>query len=334
MLPWRRFRLLLLMFLAIACSSACRLSPQAPGEFRQSRLLMGTVVEILAFGPDQKLLEPAVAAAFAEMARIEGMMSPHLPASEVARLSAASGPFEVSTDTAAVIARGLEVSMASGGAFDLTLGRLKALWDIEGEEPRIPTADEIRQALAGTGPGSLVLTGRTVSKRDPALAVDLGGIAKGYAVDRAIAILAERGVQHASVNAGGDIRVLGDRTGRPWRVGIQHPRQPGDILATLDLADEAVVTSGDYERFFERDGIRYHHLFDPRTGLPARQCQAVTVVAADATLADALATAVFVLGPGPGLELLGRFPGVGGLVVAADGSAAATPGLKERLQWR
>ena len=184
------------------------------------------------------------------------------------------------------------------------LGRLKQLWNIEGEHPRVPNAAEITAALAGTGLGDLRLAGQVVTKDDPRLAVDLGGIAKGYAVDRAIAVLQAAGVRHASVNAGGDIRLLGDRGDRPWRIGIQHPRKSDAILATLDLADTAVVTSGDYERFFERDGVRYHHLFDPATGQPARRCQSVTVVAPEAMLADALATAVFVLGPGPGLKLL------------------------------
>jgi thiamine biosynthesis lipoprotein len=335
MSPRRCFLLLLLSLLTAAGPLAsCRPSAPAVAEFRQSRLLLGTVVEIVALGPEREVLEGAVGAAFTEIARIEGLMTPHHPASDVARLTAAAGPLEVSAETAAVIARGLQVAAASGGAFDLTLGRLKDLWAIEGEAPHLPTAAELARALAGTGPGSLTLTGRTVSKRDPALAVDLGGIAKGYAVDRAIAVLAEGGVKLASVNAGGDIRVLGDRAGRPWRIGIQHPRQPGEILATIELADVAVVTSGDYERFFERDGVRYHHLFDPRTGLPARRCQAVTVVASEAVLSDALATAVFVLGPGPGLELLRHFPGVEGLVVAADGTVTTTPGLSGRLTWR
>lgn len=334
-LPARcRLPFLLLMALALLAPAACRQGGTSAQEVRRSRIIMGTVVEITAFGPDRDALDAAESAAFAEMSRIEDLMSPHRPGSDVARLTAAAGPLTVAPETAAVIACGLEVAAASGGAFDMGLGRLKALWDIEGDHPRVPDPAEIRAALAGTGPGDLQLAGRTVRKSRPGLAVDLGGVAKGYAVDRAVAVLARHGVTRASVNAGGDIRLLGDRGGRPWRIGIQHPRRTQALLATLDLADTAVVTSGDYERFFELDGVRYHHLFDPASGRPARRCQAVTVVAPQAMLADALATAAFVLGPERGRQLLAAFPGVEGLIVAADGSSVTTPGLAGRVKWR
>ena len=129
------------------------------------------------------------------------------------------------------------------------------------------------------------------------------------------------------------MRLLGDRSGALWRIGIQHPRRPGQILARLNLADRAVVTSGDYERYFERDGIRYHHILDPRSGCPARGCQAVTVVGEEAAYADALATAVFVLGPEQGMALLRSSPEVEGLIVAADGTVEVTPGLQGVIEW-
>ena len=330
----RRSCLLLLLLLPSLLLGGCPGRSGTPAAVHRSRILMGTVVEITAYGPDQAPLERAVAQAFAAMAQIESLMTPHQPKSDVARLSAAAGPLQVSPETATVIAAGLRVGAASGGAFDMGLGRLKDLWDIEGEHPRIPSAEELRAALVGTGPGDLRLDGRTVTKSDPRLAVDLGGIAKGYAVDRAIAVLQAAGVKHASVNAGGDIRLLGDRGDRPWKIGIQHPRREDAILATLELADTAVVTSGDYERYFERDGVRYHHLFDPKTGQPARLCRSVTIVAPGAMLADALATAVFVLGPAAGPELLQHFPGCEGLIVAADGSTVTTPGLADKVTWR
>ena len=328
----RLFQPLLLVFALLL--GGCPGHSRGPAEVHRSRILMGTVVEITAYGPDQAPLEQAVDKAFAAMAEVEKLMTPHRPDSDVARLSAADAPLAVSAETAAVIAAGLRVSAASDGAFDMGLGRLKDLWDIEGEHPRIPSTAEIKAALEGTGPGDLRLEGLVVGKSDPRLAVDLGGIAKGYAVDRAIAVLQAAGVKHASVDAGGDIRLLGDRGDRLWRIGVQHPRREDAILATLDLADTAVVTSGDYERYFERNGVRYHHLFDPKTGQPARLCQSVTIVAPEAMLADALATAVFVLGPVRGLELLQRFPGCEGLIVAADGSTVTSPGLAGKVTWR
>jgi FAD:protein FMN transferase len=305
----------------------------APQELRQSRLLMGTVVEIAALGPDPALLEGALNAAFAEIARIEALMSPHQPDSDVARLSAATDALEVAPETAEVIALGLQVAAASGGALDLGLGRVKALWAIETETPRVPSRAELAAALEGTGPQALRLEGLRVQKAQPALAVDLGAVAKGYAVDRAVAVLRAAGVSQASVNAGGDIYLLGDHGGRPWRIGIQHPRKAGAVAATVLVADQAVVTSGDYERFFERDGVRYHHIFDPRTGLPADRCQSATVVAPTAALADALSTALFVLGPEEGLALVEQFPGAQALVIGADGQARASAGLQERLEW-
>mgnify|MGYP004702032589 CR=1 FL=1 len=305
----------------------------APQELRQSRLLLGTVVEIVALGSEQARLETAVHAAFAEIARIEALMTPHQPQSDVSRLSAAAEATTVAAETAEVIALGLQVAKASDGALDLTLGRVKALWAIESETPRLPSSEELATALDGSGPDALQLDGLTVRKAAPQLAVDLGAVAKGYAVDRAVAVLRAAGVTRASVNAGGDIYLLGDHDGRPWRIGIQHPRIKGQVTATLLVADQAVVTSGDYERFFELDGVRYHHIFDPKTGLPGGRCQSATVVAPTAALADALSTAVFVLGPEAGLALVEQFPGALALVIDAAGGRHVSPGLQERIEW-
>jgi len=332
-LPFNR-PLVILLLLALAGYLALqRCAGESPQQLSRSRILMGTVVEITAFGGDPGRLEAALEAAFAEMARIEALMAPQGGASDVARLSAAATGEEVAAETAEVIALGLQVAEASGGAFDMGLGRLKALWAIEGEAPRVPTPEEVRLALAGTGAGDLRLDGRRVEKKDPELAVDLGGIAKGYALDRAAEALRRAGVVSAAINAGGDIRLLGAHGERPWRIAIQHPRDPGRALATLEVADTSVVTSGDYERFFEREGVRYHHLFDPRTGYPATACQSVTVVTPSAALADALATAAFVLGPEEGLALLQRFPRAEGLIVDAAGRPHVTPGLEALLTW-
>ncbi|MHB1400531.1 MAG: FAD:protein FMN transferase [Trichloromonadaceae bacterium] len=324
--------LTLIILLALLAIYLLRPAP-APQELRQSRLLLGTVVEITVLGPDQAALETAVNAAFAEIARIEALMTPHQPQSDVSRLSAAAEETTVAAETAEVIALGLQLAQASDGALDLTLGRVKALWAIESETPRVPSSEELATALAGTGPAALQLDGLTVRKSAPQLAVDLGAVAKGYAVDRAVAVLRTAGVTRASVNAGGDLFLLGDQVGRPWRIGIQHPRTEGQVAATLLVADQAVVTSGDYERFFEQDGVRYHHIFDPQTGLPGRRCQSASVVAPTAALADALSTAVFILGPEAGLALVAQFPGALALVIDAAGGRHVSPGLQERIEW-
>lgn len=298
-------------------------------ELSRTALLMDTLVEIRASGLERAPLEAAIEAAFAEMRRLDALLSSYRPDSEIARLSASPGPLSLSSETVELLRLGQQVAQLSDGAFALDLGRAKQLWALDSEAPRIPAAAELQRALRGTGPDSLRIQGQRVSKADPGLQADLGGIAKGYAVDRALKILRAAGVSSAAVNAGGDIGLLGDHDGRPWRIGIQHPRRADDVLIRLQLSDRAVVSSGDYERYFIRDGVRYHHILDPADGRPARGCQSVTVVAASAARADALATAAFVMGPTAGLQLLESLPGVEGLLVAADGRLLKTSGLPE-----
>lgn len=322
--------LTVLLLLAAGLSVLLRQGGE-PGEMLSRRqMLMGTVVEITAYGENRRQLEAGMAAAFAEMARLEALLGP-AAGSDIERLGQTTGELEVAPETAEVLALGLQVQEISAGAFDLGLGRLKALW--EAERPGVPSAAQIETALAGSGAGSLQLEGRRVVRTDPQLQVDLGGIAKGYAIDRAVEILRRAGAAGASVNAGGDIRLLGDRQGAPWRIGIQHPRHPDRVLGVLPLIDTAVVTSGDYERFFEFEGVRYHHLFDPHTGAPGRQCQSVTVLAPNAVLADALATAAFILGPTRGLALLEQQPEVEGMIIDAAGNPHFTPALQGKIVW-
>lgn len=299
---------------------------------RRTRLLLGTVVEITVYDQRPQRFVEAVESAFDEMARLEALTSFHRTGSDVLRLSRAVGNVELAPETLQILREGLQVSQASGGAFDMTLGRLQKLWGFGSGHPRLPASDEIEAALADSGSDVLTVKNGKVIKHSPAW-IDLGGIAKGYIIDRAIAVLKQAGVECAAVNAGGDLRLIGRRAA-PWRIGIRHPRKPEELLGTLVLSEPlAVVTSGDYERFFEQNGRRYHHLFDPFTGMPARRCQSVTVVSNRAALADALATAVFVLGPERGLALLARYPRTWGLIVAADGSSLVSPGLRERVTW-
>jgi len=323
-LSWNRPLIIGLLVVLLALSW-WRLQPD-DDKIHRSQLLMGTVVEIMAAGMPASKLETAVDAAFAEIARLDKLLSRYHQDSEVSRLSQSDHSNQVTAETAEVLALGLDVALHSGGAFDLTLGRLKTLWAIDGEAPGIPHHDAIAAALIGTGPTALTLDGRQVSKRTPQLQIDLGGIAKGYAVDRAIAVLKQHGVTSAAINAGGDMYLLGQRTQRPWRIGIQHPRQKEAVLETVQVSDQAVVTSGDYERFFEQDGMRYHHIFDPQSGLPARDCQSVTIITDSVALGDALATAVFVLGPQAGLQLLNQYPRAEGLIVAANGTLHTSAG--------
>ncbi|MGK2908058.1 MAG: FAD:protein FMN transferase [Desulfuromonadales bacterium] len=325
-MPWNRPLIIGLLVVLLALTW-WRMQPEEK-EIRRSRLMMGTVVEIMAEGLKASELETAVDEAFAEMARLDKLLSRYHLGSDVSRLSRSDGGGKVAAETAEVLALGLEVARYSGGAFDMTLGKLKSLWafDAEDEAPSVPDRETISAALVGVGPAALDLDGLEVNKRTQDLEIDLGGIAKGYAVDHAVAVLKEHGITSAAVNAGGDMYLLGQRRKRPWRIGIQHPRQKETVLDTVQVRDQAVVTSGDYERFFEQKGIRYHHIFDPQTGFPARGCQSVTIIADSVALGDALATAVFVMGPEAGLQLLREYPRAEGLIVATDGTLHASPG--------
>ena len=333
MLPFNR-PIIVFLFLIVLAVIGLRQCPfDKPEVVQKSRIIMDTVIQITAFGEDNSRTAAAVNAAFAEMKRLEALTSFYMEGSDLQRLSAV-GSAEVSPEVARIVNLGLEVARASGGAFDMTLGNLKSLWGIESEHPQVPAPEKIRGALKGIGSDALKVSGRRIEKKDPGTTVDLGGIAKGFAIDRGIEVLAENGIRHAAVNAGGDIRLLGDRQGKPWRIAIQDPRHTSRFVAKLFLKDVAVVTSGDYERFFEKDGVRYHHLFDPRTGYPSQVSRSVTVLADNAALADALATAAFVLGPEKGLALLAKFPSTAGMIIGADGKTSTTPGFDKVVEWQ
>ncbi len=288
-----------------------------PAPIVLSRLAMGTLMEIQVRPRDATAAaaaraDAAMQLAFAEIARLDTLFSTHLP-------PRAGGEAQ----KLVLLREGLEVMRLTGGAFDARMRPLMELWGFEWNEPRRPAAEDLRReaarlAVAPASAESLLA--------EPAR-LHYGAWAAGYAVDRAVAILREHGVADALVNGGGEIRCLGD----DWRVGVQHPRLPGALLARLAPGALAVATSGDYEQFFEQDGVRYHHLLDPRTGEPARGCQSVTILASTCMRADALATGVFVLGPDRGLDLVESLPGVECLIVDDTGALHGSSGLDAYL---
>jgi thiamine biosynthesis lipoprotein len=219
---------------------------------------------------------------------------------------------------------------ASQGAFDITWAALRGLWSFDPTKPKIPTDAALATALGKVDYRRLLIDpkAKTAFLRDPGMAIGLGAIAKGYGVDRALGALKSAGIAHAIVDGGGDLAVMGHPAPhRSWTVGVQHPRG-GPLLATLPLQAGAVVTSGDYERSFLLDGTRYHHLLDLRTGRPAQVSVAVTVRASEATLADALATAAFVLGPERAFSFIARYPNVELALLTPDGRVMTTPGFR------
>ena len=302
--------------------------PEAPIVRRE--YLLGTLVEIKAWG---RKADAAVTAAFQEIARIERLMGRH-GRGELARVNgeAHGKPIPVSEELFALLEAAEEYRGLTLGAFDITLGKLIDLWGFSDEQkPRRPPEQAEIEALLHDRWLRLDEEKRTI-ELGPNAELDLGGIAKGYAVDRAIAVLKEHGVEAALVDAGGDIRVLGGRPSflhrRPFRIAIQHPRAADKILGVVELTDKAIATSGDYERYFIHNDVRYHHILDPATGWPARGCISVTIIAPTALEADALATGVFVLGPERGLELINKLPGVEGIIVGPEGRIYKSSGLQ------
>jgi thiamine biosynthesis lipoprotein len=258
-------------------------------------------------------------------------MSTYKPSSEISRVNAeaARAPVKISTELFDLIARSVEISRRSNGAFDISYESVGYLYDFR--ERQRPGNEQIEQALSSIDYRAIELdqTQSTVAFARDGMRINLGGIAKGYAVERAARWLLTQGIEHAVLNAGGDTRVLGDRRGQPWIVGIRHPRTESDVMTRMPLIDEAISTSGDYERFFDENGERYHHIINPGTGRPTDALMSVTVIGGDAVLTDALSTTVFVLGMDGGLELIEEYPGYEAIIVDREGLLRFSSGLAE-----
>lgn len=275
--------------------------------------VMGTLAEMAVPARHEGMTRQALQAAAAELRRVEALMTRFAPTSDVGRFNAASPGTRVpvSPETAEVVREALSWARQSGGSFDPTLERLTAVWDpMTHAAP--PAEPVLRSAAADAGAWPSLELASTPGDahawllRSPGTSLDLGGIAKGYGVDQAARVLREHGIHRGLVNVGGDLMALGDGPGgRAWRVGIRDPRSPEGVLETVEVVEGAVATSGDYLRFFNHDGRRYHHILDPRTGAPvASRMRTVTVVAADVTSADAAATVVFAAGVREGGRIL------------------------------
>jgi thiamine biosynthesis lipoprotein len=299
------------------------------GWIKREEAIMGTAINVELWSDDAAAGESAIDAVMDEMHRIDGAMSPHKPGSELSRINrdAAARPVPLSAEMARLLARANDFAQLSGGAFDITYAAVGQLYDYRN---RIRPSDEaLAHACAAVGYRNLILDmrARTVHFARAGMRIDLGGFAKGHAVDNAARILRHRGIRHANISAGGDSRVIGDRRGRPWTIGIRDPRRPGEMAAVLPLEDVSISTSGDYERYFDADGIRFHHLIDPATGRSPCAVRSVTVLADDGLTTEALSKTVFVLGVDRGLRLIESLPGVDAVVVDAGGALHYSSGL-------
>ena len=302
-------------------------APASPAawETRVTDGIMGTRITVEVWADDALLADAANEAVLAVMRHIDATMSTYKPDSEVSQVNAhaAEGPMPISTELFDLLVTAKEYSRLTDGAFDITYASVGYLYDFRRHVR--PDEAHIRAALPAVNYEHVLLDPdhHTVRFTQPGVRIDLGGIAKGYAVDRGIEALQKAGITHGFVSAGGDSRVLGDRFGKPWVVGIRDPQKgEGEVIARVPLVNAAISTSGDYERYFDEGGVRYHHIIDPHTGHSASKVRSATVIAATATRTDGLSKTAFVLGPDAAMEIYNRLDDVDAIVVRLDGTVA------------
>jgi thiamine biosynthesis lipoprotein len=311
--------------------------PSGPRTITVDRKCMGTLCEIKAFHSDEAFVQRVVALGLGEMDRIEALTTSWNDTSDVAHVNAAAGKsaVKVDPDTLAVVKKGIWVGEKTDGAFDITVGVFKGLWRFdEDNDGSLPDPREVKRRAKLVNFRDVIVddAASTVKLRRLGQRLNLEGLAKGYGVAAAVKVMRAAGLKDFIFHAGGDLYAAGRKGDRDWRVGIQDPRAPrGRIIFELSLSDKAFNTSGDYERFVMKDGVRYHHILDARTGFPARGCRSVTLLADDAFLADTLDTAIFAVGAKRGMEIIEELPGVEGVIVDANNKVLISSGLAGKL---
>jgi thiamine biosynthesis lipoprotein len=291
--------------------------------------IMGTRIYVEVWSDDAAKGEAGIDAVMDEMRRIDELMSHYKPESQLSQINAraAEEPVQVDKELFDLIKLSTHFSEITEGAFDITYASVGHLYDFPHHVR--PTEEQIKAALPGVNWRNMLLdpVKHTVRFEHQGMRIDLGGIGKGYAVDRSIAILQARGFQHALVSAGGDSRIIGDRMGRPWVVGIRNPDNKDQVVTRIPLVNSAMSTSGDYERYFDEGGVRYHHIIDPRTGHSASKVRSATVLGPTATETDGMSKTAFVLGPEKALEIINRMPQYDAIFVTPEGKVLYSNGL-------
>jgi thiamine biosynthesis lipoprotein len=293
--------------------------------------IMGTRITVELWSEDKAKADQAIDAVLDELRHIDESMSTYKPTSEVSQVNAkaADGPMRISKELFDLLVTAKEYSVLTDGAFDITYASVGYLYDFR---KRIhPDEAQIDKALPAVNFRHVLLDpkNQTVQFSQKGVRIDLGGIAKGYSVDRGIDVLKARGFTRAYVSAGGDSRIIGDRFGKPWMVGIRDPRKgEGEVITKIPLTDAAISTSGDYERFFDEDGVRYHHIIDPHTGHSASKVLSATIIGPYATRTDGLSKTAFVLGPEKAMEIYNRIEDIDAIIVKLDGTVIYSNGLE------
>jgi thiamine biosynthesis lipoprotein len=330
-------RLIVSFFISVAMMILLSCTPDKHHMYKKSSDIMDTMVEITVVSKSANQAEKAIDAAFEEIRRLERLLSFWTEESEIALIykNAGKSPVAVSPETFDIIRKSLYVSEKTRGAFDPTVGPVIRLWDFW--EKKRPETSELEKKLQLVDYRAIKLTSNesTAYLSQEGMSFDTGGIAKGYSADRAADVLMKMGIKAGLVSVAGDIKAFGRKPdGKGWHVGIRDPRSENsaELIASIELMDEAISTSGDYERYFIEEGIRYHHILDPRTGYPAQGCMSVTVIAKDTVMTDGFSTGIFVLGPEKGLQLLEEL-GFEGIIIESDGKRFVSKGIKDRVRW-
>jgi thiamine biosynthesis lipoprotein len=322
------FLIIYLVFVTTACNGSQKTEP-----VEKSNFALNTIITIQAYGPHAN---EAIDKAFERILEVEEKMTTKDDLSEVNMINkkAGEGFQAVSTDTFFVIKKGMQYSESTNGIFDITVGPLVKLWGIGTDEARIPSNEEINLALKLVDYRKVELNENenSVFLKTPGMAIDLGGIAKGFAADEVVRILKENGVESAIADLGGNLYVIGSKpNGMPWNIGIQNPFNiRGSIFATVQVSDKTLVSSGPYERYFEENGETYHHILDTRTGFPVDNgLMGITIISDSSIDADALSTSVFALGLVEGMKFIEEKKGVDAVFVTSDYMVYTTSGIEK-----
>jgi FAD:protein FMN transferase len=295
---------------------------------KRIQILLGTVVEIQIRNVDEKKADAAITKAFAEIKRIDDLFTTYNEDSPVWQLNHSSDSIiDVDDEIYRLMVLCDSLYRLSDGSFDVAIESLIEVWGFDTKKPAVSDDDEIKSALNQSGWKNIKLFNEKKVHRKGKVGLNFGAIAKGYSVDKAIEVLLQSGITEAFVNAGGEIKTLGD----DWIAGIQHPREIREIISKIKLNGISVATSGDYENYFEKDGVRYHHILDPKTGYPARGIQSVTVIHKDNAFADGIATAVFVMGKTKGLELVEGLGDIEAMIIDEEGKMSYSSGFNRFL---
>jgi len=317
--------------LALLLTSGCT-NPPAGRELREyseTREMIGTFITVTVYAVDERTALQAINASFAEMTRLGDELSHYSKSNRVYELNTIGfmHPVELTPDLAYVLNASLYYSNLSGGAFDVTVQPLLILWERMKLGEPAPTRGEVAGTLAHVGYANLSYNGSHAWFTKPGMNVTFGGIAKGYMVDKGLAVLRELGIEHALINAGGQVGAYGGKIGgAPWIIALRNPRNQSDYITLINMTDGAVATSGDYERYYTPD-MKAHHIMNPKTGYSATELMSATVTAKTGLDADALSTSVFVLGPDEGIKLAETLPEVEALVITENKTIKKTSGF-------